>query len=240
MSSAVVPNAQKVTWPRSLTRLVGSVLVRWLVVLVVMAGLGYLLTQVAGDVWPLTVEDEMSEGFADARTETLNDVTMFTSGLGNTWTIVALCALAFGVLRLWLGRWREAIFVALCAIGQSVVFLLTTLLIDRERPDVPHLDESPPTSSFPSGHTGAALALYVSLTIVVLRCCRPKWIRWSLALLLVLLPVAVGLGRLYRGMHHPSDVFGSLVNATLIITLTYQAVFRATLPEGPARDRAVA
>jgi membrane-associated phospholipid phosphatase len=240
MTASGTPHAQQATWPRALTRLVGSTLVRWLVVLLVVACFGYLLTKVANHVWPLTIEDRVNEGFARNRTENLNEVTAVTSGLGNTWTIVPLCALAFVVLRLWLGRWREAIFVALCVIGQAVVFLFTTLLIDRERPHVPHLDDSPPTSSFPSGHTSAALALYLSLAVVVLRVCRPKWIRWSLALLLVLLPVAVGVGRLYRGMHHPSDVFGSLVNATLIITLTYQVIFRAELPEAPARGRTAA
>jgi membrane-associated phospholipid phosphatase len=237
-STSVTREARPQTWPRAIIRLVGSALWRWVVVLVVMVGLGYLVTRVADHVWPLTVEDHVNEFFADRRTPTWNEVTVFTSGLGNTTTIVPLCVVAVAVLRLWLGRWREAIFVALCAIGQSVVFLFTTLLIDRERPDVPHLDQSPPTSSFPSGHTGASLALYVALAIVVLRCVRPIWARWGLATLLVLLPVAVGVGRLYRGMHHPSDLVGSAVNATLIITLTYYLVFRATLPEEPAGERA--
>jgi len=233
MTTSVARQPQPVTWPRALVRLVGSALARWLFVLVVMVGLGYLVTRVATHMWPLTVEDQVNQGFAAERTRTWNDITTFTSGLGNTGTIVGLCAVAFVVLRLWLHRWREAIFVALSVIGQSLVFLLTTMLIDRERPDVPHLDQSPPTSSFPSGHTGAAIALYISLAVVVVRCVRPSWIRWLLAFLLVLLPVAVAVGRLYRGMHHPSDVLGSVVNATLVITWTYHVVFRADLPGEP-------
>jgi membrane-associated phospholipid phosphatase len=233
MTTSVARKPRPVTWPRALVRLVGSTLAGWLFVLVVMVGLGYLVTRVATHMWPLTVEDQVNQGFAADRTQTWNDITTFTSGAGNTGTIVGLCSVAVAVLRLWLHRWREAIFVVLCVIGQSLVFLLTTLLIDRERPDVPHLDQSPPTSSFPSGHTGAAIALYISLAIVVLRCVRPSWIRWLLALLLVLLPVAVAVGRLYRGMHHPSDVLGSVVNATLVITLTYHLVFRAVLPGEP-------
>ena len=233
MTTSVARQPQPVTWPRALVRLVGSALARWLFVLVVMVGLGYLVTRVATHMWPLTVEDQVNQGFAAERTRTWNDITTYTSGAGNTGTIVGLCAVAFVGLRLWLHRWREAIFVALSVIGQSLVFLLTTMLIDRERPDVPHLDQSPPTSSFPSGHTGAAIALYISLAVVVVRCVRPSWIRWLLAFLLVLLPVAVAVGRLYRGMHHPSDVLGSVVNATLVITWTYHVVFRADLPGEP-------
>ena len=60
-----------------------------------------------------------------------------------------------------------ALFLCLAVSAQALVFLFTTLAIDRERPAVKHLDVSPPTSSFPSGHTSAAFALYVGLAVVL-------------------------------------------------------------------------
>ena len=42
------------------------------------------------------------------------------------------------------------------------------MLVDRARPPVVHrLDTAPPTSSFPSGHTAAAVVLYVGLALIV-------------------------------------------------------------------------
>ncbi len=58
-----------------------------------------------------------------------------------------------------LRRWREPLFLCAAVTAQAVVFYLTTLVIDRRRPVVRHLDDSPPTSSFPSGHTSASVAL---------------------------------------------------------------------------------
>ena len=62
--------------------------------------------------------------------------------------------------RLFYHRWREPLFIAVTMVTELSAFLVTTLLVHRPRPAVPELDISPPTSSFPSGHTAAALALF--------------------------------------------------------------------------------
>ena len=63
-------------------------------------------------------------------------------------------------------QWWYAVVPLIAISLQAMVFFFTTLLIDRERPDVEHLDDSPPTSSFPSGHTGAATGLYLTLGMI--------------------------------------------------------------------------
>ena len=96
-----------------------------------------------------------------------------------------------------------------------------------------HLDEAPPTSSFPSGHTGAALALYAALAVVVLRWARRRWVRVLAVTLLLGVPLLVGLSRLYRGMHHPTDLLGSLLCAGLALLVAGAVVLRRPLPEDP-------
>ncbi|WP_088320741.1 phosphatase PAP2 family protein [Kineosporia sp. R_H_3] len=230
MTSPAEP-APRTTWRHVLPRLAGGLLLRWLAILVVLVGLGLLVTKIADTVWPFTVEDDVNRAFENARTAAGNTATLFMSGLGNTSTIVPLCLLMAVVLRLALKRWRESILVVTVTLGQSVVFLLTTLAIDRNRPDVEQLDQSPPTSSFPSGHTSAAIALYTSLAVVVHRRVRPTWLRRLLVVLLLCLPALVATGRLYRGMHHPSDVVGSLVNAGLQIFLADRLLRATPLPD---------
>ena len=222
---------EHVTWKHVLPRLVGGLVVRWLAILVLMVALGLLVTRVAEKVWPFTVEDDINRSFEQARTAAGNTATLYMSGLGNTSTIVPLCLLLAIVLRLVLKRWRESFLVMAVTLGQSVVFLFTTLAIDRDRPDVVHLDESPPTSSFPSGHTSAAIALYVSLAVVVHRRVRPTWLRRLLMAVLLCLPALVATGRLYRGMHHPSDVTASLINSGLQLFLADRLLRATALPD---------
>jgi membrane-associated phospholipid phosphatase len=210
----------------------------WVLIFALMVGLGELVTGPLKDHWPLDVEDGINRNFAAGRTPTGTTWSTWFSALGNTSTIVPLCAVLFVLLRLVLHRWREAIFVATCTVGQSLVFLFTTLLIDRERPDVPKLDESPPTSSFPSGHTSAATALYLSLAVVVHRTVRNPWLRRGLIVLLALLPICVATGRLYRGMHHPSDVAAAALNGGLVLITAHHFIFAGQpSPERPDLGR---
>lgn len=191
-------------------------------------GFGLLITGPARHVWPLTVEDRVNKGFVHLRTGTLDNVTSWGSEAGNTLTIVAvtLAVCAVLVFAPVLPRWREAVFLAVSVSLQALVFLAITSAVDRHRPEVHRLDASPPTSSYTSGHTGAATALYGGLAVLVLtrtrRLGRP-W-RTAVAVLLVLLPLAVGTCRMYRGMHHPTDVAGGMLNGALSLLIVGRTV----------------
>ncbi len=110
------------------------------------------------------------------------------------------------VMRLVWKRWVETLLVWAAVALQSAVFLTTTLLVSRERPDVEKLDPAPPTSSFPSGHTGASTALYLSIGLVLASRVRSRVGRVAVVVLLLLVPIGVAVSRLYRGMHFPTDV----------------------------------
>ncbi|MFE1186879.1 diacylglycerol kinase family protein [[Kitasatospora] papulosa] len=203
-----------------------------------MVGLGLLITGPGARVWPLTSEDEVNEALERARTGTLDTVSLVVSEAGNTVTVVVgtllTCLLLLLVPRL--PRWRDALFLAVAVSLQSLVFLVITEAVDRTRPDVERLDASPPTSSYTSGHTGAATALYAGLAVLVLHRVRGPW-RKPVAVLLFLVPLLVGLARAYRGMHHPTDVAGGLLNGGLSLLIVGRALLAG--PHVPAAAPAV-
>ena len=114
------------------------------------------------------VEYRQQEGVSESK--------LITS-LSATPTIVALTALAASVFRWMFGRWRESLVVIYAVVGETSIFMATTLLIDRPRPNVPKLDAAPPTSSFPSGHTAAAVCFYGSIAAIILWHTRHRWIK---------------------------------------------------------------
>ena len=78
------------------------------------------------------------------------------------------------------------------------------------------------TSSFPSGHTAAAVALYGCIAILVLWIYGRRPATRVAVVVLCCVPVIVGLSRLYRGMHYPTDVLaGALVGGLwLLLVIT--------------------
>jgi undecaprenyl-diphosphatase len=198
--------------------------VGWLVLAVGLSLIGWAIVTLATPSALTRWEDSVNKWFYAARTGTLDTVSHIGSYLAETVTCIVLVVLLAVVLRLWLGRWRESwtLFAALS--GQLLFFLVVSAVVNRPRPKVPQLDVAPPTSSFPSGHTAAAVAFYGCLAVIALRQLRPRWFAIVVAALLWLVPVVVGISRLYRGMHHPTDVFfgalgGGLWLALVISTL---------------------
>jgi membrane-associated phospholipid phosphatase len=127
------------------------------------------------------------------------------------------------------------VFLAVAVAGQTALFLLASTLVDRDRPPIPQLDEAPPTSSFPSGHTAATIALTCGVAICLARNRSGRWLRALAWFLAVALPAFVLLSRLYRGMHWPTDVAASVLYA-LVWLLLLRAIL---LPRGVA-DRPTA
>jgi len=186
----------------------------WMAAFVILAaivvGLGLLLTHVLLDHGARTLDANVSHWFVNQRTPTLDTITRIGSDIGSTGVVLGVALVAFIVLAI--GKhWRQVGFLA-CALSlEFTVFLTATLLVPRDRPSVPRLDATPPTSSYPSGHTAASIALYVGLAIVIWSLVRSTAIRVIAWVLAVALPIFVALSRLYRGMHHLTDVAVSVL-----------------------------
>ncbi len=184
---------------------------------VVIVGLGALIE---GPLGGLSGENTVNADLQRGRTPLWDSVTFFWSHIGNTEIVIGVCVVMVAVIWWRTRQWWVAIVPGIAIAVQATVFVLATAVIGRQRPDVAHLDPAPPTSSYPSGHVGAATALYVTLAALAQRIGNPLLRRVVTAVCLVI-PFLVAYARVYRGMHHVSDVVVGFLNGLVCAALAW-------------------
>jgi undecaprenyl-diphosphatase len=195
--------------------------------LVVWSAVGLLYVHLLDDGPIGDADRRVNRWLAAHRTPTWNTLTDYGSMLAETLTKVILVAVASAVMIYLWRRWHDAVFLVVAVSLEALVFVLTSFIVDRERPPVVHLDPVPPSGSFPSGHTGAAVAFYGSMFVIVCWHTRNRAVRVTFAVLAVVVPLIVAGSRVYRGMHHPVDVA-----AGLLLGLASVFVARAAIAAG--------
>lgn len=136
-------------------------------------------------------------------TPTLDRVMLVITQLGNPIVVVPLSFFGFGVLW-WQHRRRIALFFAINCIGGAVLSTGLKVTFSKPRPQLWPQLITETTYSFPSGHALGAMVLY-GFSAYLLARFYPKQSRliYTIATLLI---GAIGLSRLYLGVHWPTDV----------------------------------
>jgi len=112
---------------------------------------------------------------------------------------------------------RRAWLLALAALAGGLWYEVIVHLVNRPRPAVGQIlrvTEHPGSTSYPSGHL-----IFITISAAVLMLCighryLPRWARplgWAVVAGIVM---AVGLDRIYAGVHWPSDVLAGILIAT--------------------------
>ena len=176
------------------------------VAMAVMLGLGALagLWAAFTGVGPASLDAAVLDESVESRTGMLTAAAVAVTNLGSTVAMAGLAVVAGGWL--WFhGRRADAVLVVGAMSGAALVFRGLKELLDRPRPPLDGRLVHATNESLPSGH--ATMAIVVIGTLVVL-----AWSGRSPAGRAVMLAAAalwvgaVGLTRLYLGVHWFSDV----------------------------------
>ena len=129
---------------------------------------------------------------------------IWATQLGSS-VVVVTVAVAAGLAE-WLRRRRLTVlgFLFTVVLGQNLIANAVKVLVDRERPPVPHLASSS-GFSFPSGHAAAAAATWAALALVFGRGRRWAVKAW-LGTAAAAVTAAVAASRVLLGVHWVTDV----------------------------------
>ena len=150
----------------------------------------------------------------------LSAAARWSTFMGNSSTLVVLAILGFGV-SVWLKQAVAGIYLAASLFSLPLNVILKNIF-DRERPGEKEVRVSPGPRwgfSFPSGHSMGSAAFYGWAAFLAALYIADPNIRYPVVGLLLLLPFAVALSRIYLGAHWLSDVVAGLAGGTLIVVM---------------------
>ena len=183
------------------------------------------LLVVAGGMWLfLGIADEVREGELEAIDRRilllLRDPADPAAAIGPAWleeamrdltalgsvVVLATITLAAAAYLVLAGKRHAALFLLVAVGGGIVLGFALKAVFERPRPDLVAHAARVFTASFPSGHSLMAAVTYLTLGALLARVEPRRRLKLYLIGLAVVVSLAVGISRVYLGVHWPSDV----------------------------------
>lgn len=131
--------------------------------------------------------------------------------LGSQACVLGLSAIA-AIVMLAKRQRRRAMLIAVTMAGAELWLSILKNAFHRPRPEPFFGAHLPPSYSFPSGHALLSCCCYAVLAALGSAYCRGS-AGWLIRLCAALLIFAIGVSRIYLGVHYPSDVIAGYLVA---------------------------
>lgn len=149
----------------------------------------------------------------DNLTNIFKSITFLGSGI----SIASFCVLSV-IICIYLEKRDIGIIIAACVTFNSLFSEGLKMVIQRPRPEIMQLTRES-SFSFPSSHTLASVSLCGIILYFVLKSEADKNLKIIFSTILVLLPVLIGISRIYLGVHNASDVLGGAILAMILLLI---------------------
>ncbi|MGV9674013.1 phosphatase PAP2 family protein [Nocardia sp. NPDC003482] len=196
----------------------------WWALLVVCAAA--LIVSVVGHTGATVVDEPVLNWVVAHRCSGVTTAAKAVSDVGGTSAMLTLAVLA-GALLVWRRQWAAAVTVAVATAGAGALVVSTKHLIGRARPPVADHLVVETNPAFPSGHSLGSIVVVGVVTGIGLCWVRRRAVRVAVITVAVTFVVAVGLSRLYLGVHWPTDIAGGWALGGVWLSACL-AVFRDT------------
>jgi len=136
------------------------------------------------------------------------------------WYSIALLGI-IGVAAFWkMRKTRMASAIIVSVVGGELIVEIIKHLFKRARPDILSHLVAESGYGFPSGHSFVAFSFYGFMAYYLFRRARSRFAKTITIISGALIILAIGVSRVYLGVHWPSDVLGSyLLGAAWIFAI---------------------
>lgn len=183
----------------------------------------------------LRIDDDVTAWMVTGRSQPWIGIAHAITVLGNSLTMTLICVVAVCGLMAY-RHLAGAILLGVGALAGAVVMVALKHLFARSRPPVDDRLLHIESFSFPSGHAMMSMIVYCLLAVVAYRVFpwvrRHRWI----TLAAPALSFAIGMTRVYLGVHWMTDVLAGWMFGAWWVALCVWLSTRVTWRREPARN----
>ncbi|EKD86973.1 MAG: phosphoesterase PA-phosphatase related protein [uncultured bacterium] len=171
----------------------------------------YVFLKISHDVFESELflfDSTLTNFLFSLRSPMLTDIMISITSLGSVYVLlIASLSVAF---YLFIKRRRDAVIYLMFLYSGVFLNLILKLMYQRPRPSLhPLINEN--TYSFPSGHAMNSFVFFSAMTYLVLRQTKNKKLRSLVLIVSIAAVLAIGVSRVYLGVHYPSDVVAGYI-----------------------------
>ncbi|UVO50520.1 phosphatase PAP2 family protein [Sphingomonas sp. SUN019] len=166
------------------------------------------------DRWPFAFDQRIIIGVHGAGPPWVRKSMIDITALGGG-TVLTMVTVATAALLLLRRLWITALLMVIATISGSTIVQALKVEFARARPDIVDHIVVASGNSFPSGHAANSAIVYLTIAGLLSQVVRGRSTRNFVIAVAVLLVGAIGMSRVYLGVHWPSDVLAGWSFGTL-------------------------
>ncbi|QAT41741.1 phosphatase PAP2 family protein [Aminipila luticellarii] len=191
--------------------------------IVIFAFIWFYVSRSMAEGKPLIFDTIVSSAIIGFRNEFLNEILTGITYLGNSKTIIFFCVILLFFKRT---RIEYGMPLAIAASCSSAIHTFVKIMVHRPRPPVENFLISQGGFSFPSGHSCSGLVFYGLFAYLIFHNAVDKTVHKVMGTLFIILFIAIGISRIYVGVHYPTDVLAGWALGLSILMVTIEILER--------------
>jgi membrane-associated phospholipid phosphatase len=203
-------------------------------VTIVASAVGLVLTDVVENSALVAFDVDLAKTLEESRTPRLTTLTGIGTFFADPLPVAGFWLLAVVVSAVALRNWRPPMLFMIAIGGEKLSYLLTTLVVDRPRPEVETVGKVHVTSSYPSGHVGSAVSLWAAVALLIMTLLAGRLDKRAVivtTLVGLFFALEVGYSRMYRGHHFFTDVVMGAVIGAVWVVIAYKFILAPYLAQ---------
>ncbi|OAQ38106.1 hypothetical protein A5893_14980 [Pedobacter psychrophilus] len=170
------------------------------------------LTDKMSDNEMVSIDDFITNHIIFYRSAHLNIIMKYITFVGDLFGYLILCII-LGLFFYFKKNWRVSLEITLVLVLASGLNVFLKNVISRPRPLINRIVYAN-FYSFPSGHAMSAIVFYGFISYLCLILLKKLWQKVMIVLFCVVMIFAIGISRIYLGVHYPSDILAGYLAGT--------------------------